>query len=37
VSHGTHGEERLDCRVKVELKLYIQEVEGGDTHPLLVL
>jgi hypothetical protein len=34
----THSEERLDCRVKVELKvLYIQEVEGGGTHPLLVL
>jgi hypothetical protein len=26
LSHGTHSEDRLDCRVKVELKaVYIQE------------
>ena len=37
VAHGTHSEDRLDYRVKVELKvLYIQEVEGRVTHPLLV-
>ncbi len=34
VSQILHSEDRLDCRVKVELKvLYIQELEGGGYLP----